>query len=363
MQEKEHFSRLAVEAVMRIQDSLNLDLIQVLKIKGASIKDSFLEEGFILPKSFGAGSKREVRDAKILIANTPMDTDKIKIFGSRVRVDSMAKVAEIEAAEKAKMAAKVDKIVSHGINVFINRQLIYNYPEQLLNDAGVATIEHADFDGVERLAAVTGGEIASTFDHPEAVTLGTCDAINEIIIGEQRMLRFSGVHKGAACTIVLRGASQHLLDEAERSLHDALCVLTETLKESSVVCGGGASETLMANAVEEAAKTTPGKEQLAMEGFARALRSLPTTIADNAGLDSADLIARLKTAHHEGKAHAGIDVNIGDIGDMVELGITEPLKLKLHVLLSASEAAEMILRVDDIVKAAPRRPDDDGCNA
>ena len=313
----------------------------------------------MLNKRIGVGQPKRIEKARILIANTPMDTDKIKIFGSRVRVDGMAKVAEIEAAEKQKMKDKVGKIVAHGINVFINRQLIYNYPEQLFAEAKVMAIEHADFDGVERLAAVTGGEIASTFDHPELVRLGECDVVEEVLIGEERMIRFSGAKLGEACTIILRGSSTHLLEEAERSLHDALAVLAETVKESRISFGGGASEVLMAHAVDEEAKGTPGKKQLAMEGFARALRALPTIIADNAGLDSADLIAKIRAAHVAGDRRAGINIVTGDVGDMEKLGITEALKLKRQVLLSASEAAEMILRVDQQIKCAPR-PRDSG---
>jgi len=267
----------------------------------------------------------------------------------------MTKVAEIEEAEKDKMRAKVARIVAHGINVFVNRQLIYNFPEQLFAEAGIMAIEHADFDGVERLAAVTGAEIASTFDHPELTTLGSADLIEEVMIGEDRLLRFSGCGAGDACTIVLRGASQHMLDEAERSLHDALCVMQQTMKNPAVIYGGGCGETLMANAVEEAAKSVPGKKQLAMESFARALRQLPTIVADNAGFDSAELVSQLRAAHHAGHKAAGIDIRTGEVGDMEELGIKEALKLKLHVLLSAAEAAEMILRVDDIVKCAPRQ--------
>jgi T-complex protein 1 subunit beta len=322
-------------------------------------QDSYLEEGFILNKKIGVGQPHRITKAKILIANTPMDTDKIKIFGSKVRVDSMGQVAEIEAAEKDKMKAKVQKIIDHGINVFVNRQLIYNYPEQLFADAGIMAIEHADFDGIERLAAVTGGEIVSTFDHPELVKLGECEVIEEIMIGEERMIRFAGVKMGEACTIVLRGSSSHLLEEADRSLHDALCVLTETLKESKIVFGGGCSETLMANAVDEEARKTPGKRQLAMEGFARALRQLPTIIADNAGYDSAELISKVRASHNAGNIRSGIDVRTGTVGNMQELGITEPLKLKRQVVLSAAEAAEMILRVDDIIRCAPRRRDED----
>jgi T-complex protein 1 subunit beta len=172
------------------------------------------------------------------------------------------------------MKEKVEKIKGHGINCFVNRQLIYNYPEQLFADSGIAAIEHADFDGVERLALVTGGEIASTFDHPELVKLGHCDLIEEIIIGEDKLIKFSGVAAGEACTIVLRGATNQLLDEAERSLHDALCVLSQTVAEPRTVLGGGCSEMLMARAVEEIAIKTPGKKAFAIEGFARALRQV-----------------------------------------------------------------------------------------
>lgn len=357
--EKDQFAKLAVDAVLRIKNSLSLEAIQIIKKPGGSLKDSYLEEGFILNKKMGVGQPKRIEKARILLANTPMDTDKVKIFGTRVRVEGLAQVAEIEAAEKDKMRAKVKKITDHNINCFINRQLIYNFPEQLFAEAGVMAIEHADFDGIERLAAVTGGEIVSTFDHPELVRLGECDLIEEIMIGEERMLRFKGVKMGEACTIVLRGSSSHLLEEADRSLHDALCVLTETVKESRIAFGGGCSESLMANAVDMEARATPGKKQLAMEAFARALRQLPTIIADNAGYDSAELIAQVRAAHAAGDIRAGIDVRTGTVGNMQELGITEALKLKRQVLLSAAEAAEMILRVDDIIKCAPRRREDD----
>jgi T-complex protein 1 subunit beta len=353
--EKDHFANLAVEAVLRLQSSGNLDYIQLLKKPGESLKDSYLVEGFILDKSFGIGQPKRVENAKILIANTPMDTDKIKIYGSRVKVDSMMKVAEIEEAEKDKMRNKVKKIINHGVNCFVNRQLIYNFPESLFTDAGIVSIEHADFDGIERLAAVTGGEIASTFDRPELVKLGACELIDEVMIGEDKLIRFSGCAGGQACTIVLRGASSHLLDEAERSLHDALCVLSETVKETRVICGGGCGEMLMACAIDQKSSGVAGKEALAMEAFSRALRQLPTIIADNAGLDSSALVSELRAAHVQGNNSAGLDIYGGTIGDMRALGIRESFKSKFQVLVSAAEAAEMILRVDDIIKCAPRQ--------
>lgn len=336
----------------------------------------FIFLGFILDKKIGVNCPKRIENANILIANTckllntnqnwqtlaahtypiylAMDTDKIKIFGARVRVDATGKLAELERAERNKMKEKVDKIKAHGINCFVNRQLIYNWPEQLLADSGVATIEHADFEGVERLALVTGGEIASTFDHPELVKLGHCDLIEEIIIGEDKLIKFSGVAAGEACTIVLRGATQQLLDEAERSLHDALSVLSQTVREPRTVLGGGCSEVLMSKAVDEVAAKTAGKRAIAAESFSKALRQMPTILADNAGFDSSELVSQLRAAHYEGQNTAGLDMVNGAVADVRELGITESYKLKKQVLLSASEAAEMILRVDNIIRCAPR---------
>lgn len=167
VQHKEHFAELAVNAVLRLKGSGNLDAIQIIKKLGGGLDDSFLDQGFLLDKKIGNNQPKRIENAKILIANTAMDTDKIKVFGSRVRVESVAKIAELELAEKEKMKDKVNLILKHDINCFINRQLIYNYPEQLFADAGVMAIEHADFEGVERLALVTGGEIVSTFYNPE----------------------------------------------------------------------------------------------------------------------------------------------------------------------------------------------------
>lgn len=358
-QQKDFFSNLAVDAVLRLKGSGNLDAINIIKKQGGTLADSFLDEGFILDKKIGVHQPKRIENAKILVANTPMDTDKIKVFGSKISVESTAKVAEIELAEKEKMKAKVGKILNHNINVFFNRQLIYNYPEQLFADAGIMAIEHTDFDGMERLALVTGAEIVSTFDHPELVKLGHCDVIEECIIGEDRMIRLSGVKLGEACTVVLRGATQQILDEAERSLHDALCVLTQTVKETRIVYGGGCSETLMARAVMDAAGRVADKESLAMESYARALLMIPTIIADNAGYDSAQLVSELKAAHAEGKSTWGLNMDDGETGCMNQIGITESFQVKRQVVLSAAEAAEMILRVDDIIKAAPRQREQD----
>ncbi|XP_016393964.1 T-complex protein 1 subunit beta [Sinocyclocheilus rhinocerous] len=292
---KEHFSKLAMEAVLRLKGSGNLEAIHVIKKLGGSLTDSYLDEGFLLDKRIGVNQPKRIENANILIANTGMDTDKIKVFGSRF--------------------------------------------------------------------VCSGGEITSTFDHPELVKLGHCKLIEEVMIGEDMLIHFSGVDMGEACTIVLRGATQQILDEAERSLHDALCVLAQTVKETRTVFGGGCSEMLMAKAVSDLANRTPGKEAVAMESFAKALMMLPTIIADNAGYDSAELVSQLRAAHQDNKSTSGLDMSQGAVGDMAALGITESFQVKRQVLLSAAEAAEMILRVDNIIKAAPRKrvPDHHPC--
>jgi T-complex protein 1 subunit beta len=356
-QDRDHFAALATSAVLRLKGSTDLNHIQIIKKAGGKLSDSYLDEGFILDKRISVGGPKVLHNAKILVANTAMDTDKVKIFGARVKVDSTSKLAELEKAEREKMKQKVDRIKSHGINCFINRQLIYNWPEQLFSEAGIMSIEHADFDGIERLALVTGGEIASTFDHPDLVKLGQCDKIEEVIIGEDTLIKFSGVAAGQACTIVLRGATEQLLDEAERSLHDALAVLSQTVKDPRTTLGGGCAEMVMAKAVESLVPKIPGKKSIAVQSFATALRQLPTILADNAGLDSSALVAELRSEVYRGMTSSGLDLLTpgGGVVDMRELGVVESYKLKRAVVNSASEAAELLLRVDNIIRSAPRK--------
>ena len=175
------------------------------------------------------------------------------------------------------------------------------------------------------------------------------------MIGESKVLRLGGCKSGAACTLVLRGSSNHVLDEAERSIHDALCILAAAIKYPRRIYGGGCTEVAMANAIDTAAKETPGKQALAMSSFSKALLQLPMIVADNGGYDAAELVTQLRAAHAAGKSSCGLNMSNGTIGDMEELSVMEAYKSKLSVVVSAAEAAEMILRVDDIIKCAPRQ--------
>ncbi|KXN91165.1 putative T-complex protein 1 subunit beta, partial [Leucoagaricus sp. SymC.cos] len=300
-QGKDYFSSLAVDAVLRLQGSIDLQHIQIVEQVGGKLTDSNLDEGFTklllclwtLVEFF------------VIDYGAATDTDKVKDFGARFKVDGKGELAELKRAEREKMKAKVEAITLHGINIF-NRQLIYNYPESLLPEKGIMVIEHADFEGVERLSLADGSEIASTFDHPELVKLGNCELIEEVMIGEDKLIKFSGVAAGEACTVVLRGSTNQMVDEAERSLHDALSVLSQTVKETRTVLGGGCSEMLMSCAVEEAARSVKGKHAIATGAFGRALRQIPVILAGNAGLDSSDLVVGLRVAHYDRQADAGL---------------------------------------------------------
>lgn len=216
-------------------------------------------------------------------------------------------------------------------------------------------IEHSDFEGSERLAAVLGSDIVSTFDNPELVKLGHCKQISEMMIGEDKVIKFSGCSQGEACTIILRGSSTHILDEAERSLHDALAVLFQTVQETRVVHGGGCCEMAMSKAIMEKMTQVEGKEQMAMEAFGKALQQIPTILADNGGYDAAELVGQLRAAHAKGNSSYGLEFTTGKVADMAPLGIMESFRSKISQLCSAAEAAEMIIRVDNIIKNAPRQ--------
>ena len=228
-------------------------------------------------------------------------------------------------------------------------------------------IEHADFDGIDRLAYALGGEVVSQFDDPSEVKLGGCKLIDEIMVGEDSLIRFSGLKGGQACTVVLRGSSAQLLDEAERSLRDALCIVASTVRDSRVVFGAGCSECLMAAAVQKEAKRLRSIEDLksvnaksfakvkAMEAFAQALIQLPLIIGESAGMSA-------QHAHDLAEIHArdegcrtGLDIFSHGFLNAEEAGITESFLSKASSLEYAAEAAEMILRVDDIIRCAPRQ--------
>jgi T-complex protein 1 subunit beta len=343
------FSKTCVQAVNNLEGRTDLDLIQIIKCAGR-LEDSYLDDGFILHKNIEVET---LKNPKILVANTPMDTDKIKVFGAKVCVKSIDELSQIEEAEKKRMREKVERICTSKIGCFINRQLIYDYPLQLFRENKVVPIEHADFDGVGRLTNVLGGKIMSTFEDLSDDCFGTCEEIKNVFVGNERMIKFSGVKKGA-CTIVLRGSSKEVLDEAERSVHDALCVLSRIKESGKIVYGGGCAEMEMALSLNKYAVEVVGKESEAVLAFSNALQEIPKILASNGGYDGEEIKSKLRSSHSEGRATYGVNMDGGGICCMKEKGVVESLRIKKRVIHAACEVAQMIIKCDGVVKCKPR---------
>lgn len=339
------FSNICNKAISNLDDK-NIGLINIIKCVG-KLEDSFYVDGFILDKDIEIPT---IENPKILVANTSLDYDKIKVFGAKVQVSSIKELSNIEEAEKQKMREKIDRITLKDnkpfYDVFINRQLIYDFPMELFKRNKVIPIEHADFIGIERLGKILNGKILSSFyEGVKIEDLGTCGRIENINLNGKNMIKFSGVQKGAG-TIVLFGSSDDILDEAERSIHDALCVL----REKEIVCGGGSIENAMNRYLSEYAKTIKGIESEAIYAFGRALMEIPKIIANNCGFDGEEIKTLLK---NDDNIFAGVSVD-NQIADMREKGIFECLSVKKRVLIGACESAQVLIKCDGFVKCKER---------
>jgi len=343
--QKELFARMALKAVLKLKGSTDLNRINIIKKCGGSLKDSFLDDGFILDKELGFNQTKKIKNAKILIVNTSLDSDKVKIYGVKIKVKSISNLARIEIGEQKKLLDKCKKILAHGINVVINRQLIYNRQERFFSDHGILTIEQADFDGIERLALVTGAEIASTFDEPSKIKLGRCNIVEEIIIGEGKCIRFGGVPNTGSCSIILRGSNQQILDEAERSLHDALCILIQSIRNPKYIWGGGFSEMKVGISIEKLSKKFACKKSLAITSFGNAILRIPEILIENSGFESVVLMGKLRNNCKKGESSC-INIEDEDISSARKSGLIENGRLKTQIIISAVEAIEMLIRID-----------------
>lgn len=348
------FIDICIQAIDRVDD---VSLIEIIKLEG-DLSESMIVDGIVLNKSFDIN----LTNPKILVANTSLDFDKTKIFSSKISVDSIRELENIENAEKEKMVAKVDSICKTPFDLFINRQIIYDYPNQLLENKGIKIIEHADFEGVERLNKVLGGNLVSTFEEIKEVDLGTCSKVSSIEIKGHKMIKFEGIKKGAS-TIIICGSSKEMLDEAERSVHDALCVLKRVKQSPFCLYGGGCTETALALELSKLALDTKTKESEAIEKFANALLSIPKILADNCGFDGDEVKALLKNDHSYRRINHGVNVENGKTACMKEKGIIEGFEMKRRVIAAACETAQTILKCDGLVTCQPRdRSHDHECH-
>ncbi|WUR02815.1 T-complex protein 1 subunit beta (CCT2) [Vairimorpha necatrix] len=345
----EKFTNMCIKAVEGLEGKTDLNLIQIIKCPG-KLEDSYLDDGFILNKE---AVIKTIKNPKILLANTSLDQDKIKVFGAKINVSSVSDLAEMERIERDKMNSKIENICQNKIDCFINRQLIYDYPMQLLKNKGVQPIENADFDGIERLNNVLGGKILSTFDNLDESVYGTCEEIKNVNIGGKKFIKFSGIKNGAS-TIVLFGSSKEMLDEAERSLHDALCVLIKIKENPKIVYGGGSSEMALAVELAKYALEIPGVESEAISAFSSALQNIPVILSENGGFNGNELKSQLRSKHNSGAYTYGVNLEKGVVQCMKECHVVDSFRIKKRVICASSEVAQMIIKCDGIVKLQPR---------
>jgi chaperonin GroEL (HSP60 family) len=244
-----------------------------------------------------------------------------------------------------------EKIVKAGANVVLCEKGIDDMTQHFLARKGIIAVRRNKKSDMEKLAKATGGKVVSNLDSLTSDDLGYAALVEERKIGDDKMTFIEGCKHPKAVTILIRGGTQRIVDEAERSLHDALCVVRDLVQEPKVVAGGGAPELEMSRSLRKYAETLPGREQLAVRAFAEALEVIPTTLIENAGLDPIDMISDLRSRHDKGETWAGIEVIAGKAQDMTKAGVFEPLAVKKQIIKSATEATTMILKIDDVIAA------------
>jgi len=245
----------------------------------------------------------------------------------------------------------VEKVKNSGANVLICQKGIDDLAQHFLAKEGIYAVRRAKESDMEKLAKATGARIVASLDDLSSKDLGYAGLVEEKKFGDDKMTFVTDCKNPKAVSILIRGGTEHVVDELERALHDALSVVKAALEDGKITAGGGATATAIAMALRDYAPTIGGREQMAIEAFADAIEVVPKTLAENAGLDPIDMMLEIRREHKKGNKHAGVDVLNGKVGNMLKNKVIEPLKVSLHEIEAASEAATMILRIDDVIAA------------
>jgi thermosome len=354
---KEFLAGLAVKAMLEVagKDGKNwkvdVDDVKVEKKTGESLGETSLINGIVLDKEVvHSGMPKRIEKAKIALLDSSLENEKPE-FDTKLNIETPDQIEAFLNEEEAMLKTMVDKITKSGANVVICQKGIDDMVQHFLSRKGVLAIRRAKKSDMEKLAKATGGKIVTKLDEIKSTDLGYAALVEERRIGDDKMTFVEGCKNPQAVTILIRGGTERLTAEAERSLHDALCVIRDIVQEPQVVAGGGAPEIEMSKTLRKYAETLPGKEQLAVGVFAESLESIPTTLTENAGLQPIDVLSELRSRHDAGETWAGIEVREGKVRDMSKIGVFEPLAVKKQIIKSASEAASMILKIDDIIAA------------
>lgn len=328
------------------------DDIKVEKKAGGSIKDSKMIQGIVLDKEIvHGGMPKKITNAKIALINTPLEITKTET-DAKINISNPQQLKSFLDEENRMLKNMVDKIIGSGANVVLCQKGIDDMAQHYLAKAGILAVRRIKESDLTKLAKATGARIVTNLDDLFEKDLGSAETVEEKKIEEDRWVFIEGCKHPKSVTLLLRGGSQRVVDEVERSVHDAIMVVKDVMENPSIVAGGGAPETYAATKLRNWSKSLEGREQLAAEKFADALESIPLTLAENAGMDPIDTLTSLRSRQLKGEKWTGIDVMKAKISNMKASDIVEPLSVKLQIVSAASEAACMILRIDDVVASA-----------
>ena len=357
-EEAEYLSEIAVEAVLRVAEKVNdqwmvdLDNIKIEKKEGQSLRDTKLIDGIVLDKEIvHRGMPKIVHDAKIALLDAPLEIEKTE-FDAKLHIESPEQMKAFMEQEEKMLKEMVEKIAAAGANVVLCQKGIDDMAQHFLARKGILAVRRIKKSDVEKIARATGARIITRIEEIAPKDLGKAKLVEERKVGEDRMVFIEQCENPKSITILIRGGTKRLVDEAERSIKDALNVIKDVVVEGRVVAGGGAPEMEVSLGLRDYAKTLAGKEQLAVEKFAEALEIVPAQLAENAGLDPIEMIVALRAEHKEGKKWMGINVFDRKVDDMYKLDVVEPVLVKKQVIKSAVEAAAMILKIDDVIAAS-----------
>jgi archaeal chaperonin len=330
--------------------------ILVQKAHGGSIEDSELIQGIILDKErVHTGMPAQVKNAKIALVNAALEIKKTEV-DAKIEITAPNQLSAFLDQEEKTLRDMAEKVKKSGATVLITQKGIDDLAQHYLAKAGIYAVRRAKKSDMEKLAKATGAQIVNTLDDLTAKSLGTAGNVEERKIGEDKFTFVTDCPSAKAVSILLRGGTEHVVAEAERALHDALSVVAVALEDGKMTPGGGAAATEIAMQLREWAPTVGGREQLAIEAFADAVEVVPRTLAENAGLDELDILLNLRRAHKKGDKNAGVNVFTGKIEDMVQNNVIEPLRVGTQEIKASTEAAVMILRIDDVIAAKSFSP-------
>ncbi len=353
----EHLATLVVKAVKRVAEKrdgkykVDEDNIKVEKRHGGSITDTELVDGIVIDKEVvHAGMPKRIKNAKIAVLKAALEVKETEI-DAEIRITDPDQIRMFIEQEEKMIKEMVDKIASAGANVVFCQKGIDDLAQYYLAKAGILAVRRVKQSDIEKIAKATGARILTDLRDIKPEDLGEAELVEERKVGDEKMVFITGCKNPKAVTILVRGGSEHVVDEVERSLQDAIKVVKAALESGKVVAGGGAPEIEVSLKIKEWAPTLGGREQLAAEAFAAAMEVIPRALAENSGLDPIDILVELRKAHEEGKVTYGVDVFEGKVTDMKEKGVLEPLRVKKQAISSATEVAIMILRIDDVIAA------------